>query len=109
MCPSIVVKGAPEMIETLLAEVPSTYRSTYRLLMFAGARVLALAWRPVPSDVTSTQARAWARQEVECDLQFAGFLVRRRVPRPWVSRCSMVVAARRLTSAAVVSSLRTGT
>ncbi|CAE7938199.1 PDR2, partial [Symbiodinium sp. KB8] len=68
----VVVKGAPETIEQLLSDVPEGYEDTHRALTFAGARVLALAYRRMES---GENFQSMKRSEAEQGLTFAGFLV----------------------------------
>jgi cation-transporting ATPase 13A1 len=72
-----VCKGAPEVIELLLASVPPGYTSAHQRLAASGSRVLALAYKPLPASLLSTLAGAAGvrRDEAEKDLVFAGFLV----------------------------------
>lgn len=71
----IVVKGAPEALESLFVNVPAHYVSTYRHHMACGHRVLALGHRLLPPHVDIGTVRKWERSAVECDLIFAGFLI----------------------------------
>lgn len=43
------VKGAPETIKTMLAEVPAEYDDTYKWFTRRGSRVLALGMKELPS------------------------------------------------------------
>lgn len=72
-----MTKGAPEVVELLLAQVPDDYRATYRRLTLAGMRVLALAHRSLPAGTSMATVGKWRRSEVESGLTFAGFLVKR--------------------------------
>ncbi|WFD28830.1 putative cation-transporting ATPase 1 [Malassezia nana] len=67
------VKGAPEVLKPMLAEVPSNYDALYRHYTRRGSRVIALAYRWLDMEVS--QARALKREQVESQLSFAGFLV----------------------------------
>lgn len=65
----VCTKGAPEVIENLLARVPSRYRETYLYHMSLGRRTIALA-----SKVLLPQADS-CRASIESQLTFVGFLV----------------------------------
>ncbi|KIV83805.1 hypothetical protein PV11_05799 [Exophiala sideris] len=71
------VKGAPETIQKMLAEVPPKYEETFKYFTRNGARVLALGYKYLQKDAEIGQKRIndLDREEVECDLTFAGFLV----------------------------------
>jgi manganese-transporting P-type ATPase len=70
------VKGAPEVIREMLKIVPSDYDKTYKHLARTGARVIALAYKSVKTsgDMTVEKARKYHRDDMECDLEFSGFL-----------------------------------
>lgn len=71
------VKGAPETIKTMLVNVPPKYEETFKFFTRNGARVLALGYKYLAMDAEIGQKRIndLKRDEVECDLHFAGFLV----------------------------------
>lgn len=71
------VKGAPETIMKMLVHVPADYEETYKYFTRKGSRVLALAFKQlsVGSELGSAKINDLKREEVECDLTFAGFLV----------------------------------
>ena len=71
----VFTKGAPEVLSNHLAEVPAYYNSTYFYHMSRGRRVLALAYKSLPSSTDSKSLRKQARSEVESGLHFAGFLI----------------------------------
>lgn len=68
------VKGAPEIIRTMLKEVPSWYEDTYLEFSRRGARVLALARKEFGA-LDPSQVREIKRETVESDLTFEGFVV----------------------------------
>ncbi|KAK3922402.1 Manganese-transporting ATPase 13A1 [Frankliniella fusca] len=68
------VKGAPETIRDMLASVPEDYNKVYLELSRRGARVLALAWKEL-GRLTQGQARDLKREELERELNFAGFVI----------------------------------
>ena len=57
-----------------LASVPGDYNKVYLELSRRGARVLALAWKEL-GRLTQSQARDLKREELESDLNFAGFVI----------------------------------
>ncbi|KAI4351376.1 hypothetical protein L6164_005746 [Bauhinia variegata] len=68
------VKGAPEIIQDRLADLPPSYVETYKKYTRQGSRVLALAYKSLP-DMTVSEARSLDRDIVESGLTFAGFVV----------------------------------
>jgi len=67
-----LVKGAPDVMRELFAEVPEDYDEVYEYFALKGERVLALGYKPL----TGTKVtRAMTRDSVESDLVFAGFVV----------------------------------
>jgi len=67
------VKGAPEVLRSMLLNIPNNYDSTYLELAGRGARVLALARKEmtaIPNDLKNLK-----REDLECDLNFVGFVV----------------------------------
>lgn len=56
------------------SSVPSNYDPVYLEMSRRGARVLALGWKEL-GRLTPQQARDLARDQLECDLKFAGFVV----------------------------------
>jgi cation-transporting ATPase 13A1 len=74
----VTSKGAPETIAAHLSVVPNEYEKTYRQLATSGARVIALAYKEMDSALLkaiSATTFPVTREEAECDLIFAGFLV----------------------------------
>ncbi|KOC60801.1 putative cation-transporting ATPase 13A1 [Habropoda laboriosa] len=69
------VKGAPEVIKTMLSSVPENYDSTYLSLSRRGARVLALGYRKISGSLTSQDLRELTRDDLEKNLIFAGFVI----------------------------------
>ncbi|KAL7421973.1 putative cation-transporting ATPase 1 [Cryptotrichosporon argae] len=67
------VKGAPETLKTMYNSVPSHYDETYRYYTRRGSRVLALGVKTM--SVQPERINQITRDEVECKLEFAGFLV----------------------------------
>jgi cation-transporting ATPase 13A1 len=56
-------------------QVPAGYDSTHKHFAAQGARVIALARRTLPSDLSGPELRGLAREEVEADMEFEGFAV----------------------------------
>ncbi|KAF3273893.1 hypothetical protein TWF173_010297 [Orbilia oligospora] len=73
----VAVKGAPETIRKMLVSVPADYEATFKYYTRRGSRVLALGYKYLSTDQELGAARinALTREDVECDLHFAGFLV----------------------------------
>lgn len=73
----VAVKGAPETIQKMLVETPPKYEETFKYFTRNGARVLALSYKYLSTEAELGQKRIndLKREEVECDLHFAGFLV----------------------------------
>ena len=67
------VKGAPETLKTMYSTVPADYDETYRWYTRRGSRVLALGIKTM--NIQAEQIKNITRDQVECDLEFAGFLV----------------------------------
>eukprot|EP00963_Diacronema_lutheri_P002068 scaffold136_cov325-Pavlova_lutheri.AAC.4 len=67
------VKGAPEVLKPLLKDAPGDYDRTYKLHAQDGARVIALAHKPLPATVNSSELASLEREELESGLEFAGF------------------------------------
>ncbi|KAL0274452.1 UNVERIFIED_CONTAM: hypothetical protein PYX00_006871 [Menopon gallinae] len=68
------VKGAPETLKEMFSEVPPNYDETHLEMSRRGARVLALGWKEL-GHLTQQQIREMTRDELECNLKFAGFVV----------------------------------
>lgn len=69
------MQGAPETVAERLAVVPEGYHRAYKHYACQGARVLALAVKKVPDDITLDQMRAMTRGDIERDLEFVGFSI----------------------------------
>lgn len=71
------VKGAPETIRTMLIKAPPNYDETFKYFTRNGGRVLALGYKYLSTDSELGQTRInnLKREEVEANLNFAGFLV----------------------------------
>ena len=71
------VKGAPETIRKMLTVVPDDYEETFKHFTRKGSRVLALGYKFLSTEGEWAQSKinGVKREDVECDLIFAGFLV----------------------------------
>ena len=71
------VKGAPETIQKMLVKVPAGYEETFKYFTRKGSRVLALAYKQLVSEgeLGSAKINGLKRENVESELEFAGFLV----------------------------------
>lgn len=67
------VKGAPEVIKSMLQDIPENYDSTYLELAGRGARVLTLARKEMT--INPNDFKKLKREDLECDLNFVGFVV----------------------------------
>ncbi|ABO99396.1 P-ATPase family transporter: cation, partial [Ostreococcus lucimarinus CCE9901] len=71
-----LVKGSPEMIKSLLKNVPQGYDAAYRGLAEQGMRVIALAHKELSAEESArvgSQSTPLTRDEAESDLVFDGF------------------------------------
>ena len=73
----VAVKGAPETMRNMLSNTPPNYEETFKYFTRNGARVLALAYKYLSTDAELSQGRVnnYAREEIESELTFAGFLI----------------------------------
>lgn len=72
----VFTKGAPEVLEERLLEVPTFYRQAYQHHMTNGKRVLVLAGRRIAQDpVPGGDLRNFPREEAEKNLVFISFLL----------------------------------
>ena len=73
----VAVKGAPETIMKMLVTIPKDYEETYKYFTRRGSRVLALACKHLSTEAELGASRInnLKREDVEADLDFAGFLV----------------------------------
>jgi cation-transporting ATPase 13A1 len=78
----VLIKGAPETIQTHLKSIPAYYDKCYKKYASEGARVLALAYKSLPSDLTPSSLRHLPRDEAESDMVFAGFAIFRSPLKP---------------------------
>ncbi|KAJ1954736.1 putative cation-transporting ATPase 1, partial [Linderina pennispora] len=73
----VAVKGAPETLRGMLRSVPSWYDDTYKAFSRRGGRVLTLGckWMPRDAAYSEQETNDLARDEIESQLEFQGFLV----------------------------------
>ena len=69
---AVFCKGAPEIIETLLAEVPENYVKTYKFYTKKGYRVLALAHKFLNQEIDYANI---TREQAENQLIFDGLFI----------------------------------
>uniref|UniRef100_A0A183C2Z5 Cation-transporting ATPase n=1 Tax=Globodera pallida TaxID=36090 RepID=A0A183C2Z5_GLOPA len=70
----VSVKGAPEVLKQMFSNPPADYDLHYQQLAQAGARIVALGIREI-GQLSHQQIREISREELERELQFAGFAV----------------------------------
>ena len=70
----VLSKGAPEVMAERFVELPRLYEQSYKSYTRQGARVLALGYRELATENVS-KIKAKKRDDVECDLVFAGLVV----------------------------------
>ncbi|KAH3672003.1 hypothetical protein WICMUC_004510 [Wickerhamomyces mucosus] len=71
----VSVKGAPETIRHRLSHVPSDYEDIYKSFTRSGSRVLAIAYKYLENNISSSKLTKIERETVEEGLEFAGFIV----------------------------------
>eukprot|EP00516_Mucochytrium_quahogii_P001669 CAMPEP_0203755478 /NCGR_PEP_ID=MMETSP0098-20131031/8917_1 /ASSEMBLY_ACC=CAM_ASM_000208 /TAXON_ID=96639 /ORGANISM=" , Strain NY0313808BC1" /LENGTH=1190 /DNA_ID=CAMNT_0050646951 /DNA_START=103 /DNA_END=3672 /DNA_ORIENTATION=+ len=71
----VLCKGAPEVLEGLIKDLPKGYKKAYQDLMIRGGRVLTLAYKKLPNNISEAEVKRLKRTDVESDLTFAGLLV----------------------------------
>ncbi|KAG1053380.1 hypothetical protein G6F46_006715 [Rhizopus delemar] len=71
----IAVKGAPETLKSMYTQVPAQYVDIYRHYTRKGSRVLALGYKILDNQLSTSQINDLPRESVESDLTFAGFIV----------------------------------
>lgn len=71
-----LVKGAPEVIQGMLINVPASYESAYKSAARRGGRVIAMALKELdPQEFAADQWHSVHRDAIEKELRFAGFMV----------------------------------
>ncbi|XP_017557058.1 manganese-transporting ATPase 13A1 [Pygocentrus nattereri] len=74
LCYISTVKGAPETLRSMFSHCPASYDEVHREMSREGARVLALGYKEI-GHLSHQQVREMTREGLECDLNFAGFMV----------------------------------
>ncbi|KAI0029694.1 endoplasmic reticulum Ca-transporting P-type ATPase [Vararia minispora EC-137] len=82
----VAVKGAPETIKGMLAIIPQGYDETFKWFTRRGSRVLALGMKEFDS-ISVDKINKLHRNQVECELTFAGFLVFHSPLKPDAQQC----------------------
>ena len=67
-------KGAPEILKTMIKDLPSNYDEIYLHYAREGARVLCLGYKEL-GNLGHQEIRDMTREEVEKDLRFVGFVI----------------------------------
>ncbi|KAF9233403.1 hypothetical protein BU15DRAFT_90366 [Melanogaster broomeanus] len=93
----VSVKGAPETIKGMLAQVPEWYDETYKWYTRRGSRVLALGMKEMDA-MSIDKINKLHREEVEHNLIFAGFLVFHCPLKPDAIECVMITGDNPLTA-----------
>ncbi|CAG7836288.1 unnamed protein product [Allacma fusca] len=68
------VKGAPEILRSMFADIPDDYDQTFLTYTCRGARVLALGMKRL-GRLSHQEVRELSRDEIESELTFKGFIV----------------------------------
>jgi len=71
----VLSKGAPEVLCKFMKEKPTNYDEMYLKYVKDGARVLALAYKPLNRKMNNEAINQYTREEAECDLTFCGFII----------------------------------
>ncbi|KAJ3338398.1 hypothetical protein HDU93_009563 [Gonapodya sp. JEL0774] len=67
----VAVKGAPETLRGMYSNLPAGYDACYKYWARRGSRVLALGYK----QVRGSDTKDLSREQAECALKFAGFLI----------------------------------
>jgi len=73
-CHRVLCKGAPEVVEKYLKQVPEGYTENYINYVKNGARVLALAYKDIKPQSEAALLKI-TREDAESELTFCGFLI----------------------------------
>jgi cation-transporting ATPase 13A1 len=71
----VAVKGAPETLMEMYTKVPDNYVESYRHFTRKGSRVLALGYKYIEKNLSTSEINDLSRDSVESNLIFAGFIV----------------------------------
>ena len=115
----IFVKGAPERLEPLCRPetMPEDFHDQLKNYTLQGFRVIALAHRNLPAELTWDKTKKAQRETVERDLAFLGFLIMKNTLKPETTpvikelkeasvRCVMVTGDNLLTAMSVARDCR---
>ncbi|XP_037925344.1 probable cation-transporting ATPase 13A3 isoform X2 [Hermetia illucens] len=74
---NVYCKGSPEMIQTLCRpeSIPLDYLNHLNHYAQQGYRIIAIAYKPLDRKITYTKVHRIARDKVESDLEFQGFVI----------------------------------
>ena len=78
------VKGSPEKIRELCTKdsLPSNFDEILQIYTESGFRVLAVAAKSFPHDMSYLETQSIQRDDVEIDCQFLGFLIMQNKLKP---------------------------
>jgi len=81
---TVFTKGAPEKLEDICIKesLPDDFNAQLRELTLKGYRVIAMAYKPLDSQVNYLKIQKMKRDMVETDLIFLGFLVMQNTLKP---------------------------
>ncbi|XP_055377256.1 polyamine-transporting ATPase 13A3 [Condylostylus longicornis] len=74
---NVYCKGAPEMIQSLCKSesVPDNYLHQLDIYAQQGYRIISIAYKPLDKKMTYPKVQRIARDKIECDLEFLGFVI----------------------------------
>ncbi|XP_054745441.1 polyamine-transporting ATPase 13A3 isoform X2 [Anastrepha obliqua] len=74
---NVYCKGSPEMLQQLCQpnSLPENYSQQLAYFAKRGYRIIAIAFKPLSRKMSYIKAQRLARESVECDLEFLGFVV----------------------------------
>uniref|UniRef100_W8BUZ9 Cation-transporting ATPase n=1 Tax=Ceratitis capitata TaxID=7213 RepID=W8BUZ9_CERCA len=74
---NVYCKGSPEMLQQLCQpnSLPENYSQQLAFFAKRGYRIIAMAYKPLSRKMSYIKAQRFARENVESDLEFLGFVV----------------------------------
>lgn len=74
---NVYCKGSPEMLQQLCvpSSLPDNFSQQLAIYAKQGYRVIAMAYKKLSPKLNYTKVQRLARENVECDLEFLGFVV----------------------------------